>query len=193
MPRPNLPASVVSDTQCQALNVAIVVSITLASGNVVSVWSGVGPGPGGAVGVGSFLAVSSIEEGNDVFARGIVLTLSGFNASLISDVLSDYAQGLPVTVYLSINGTLYPAWVGRTDQPRISVSGNTASISVACENRLVEMNTSATQFRYTQECQAIFYPNDLAFSAVNSVAVQSQLYWGRVPNNQNLGVGTNGL
>jgi hypothetical protein len=91
-------------------------------------------------------------------------------------VLSDYTQGLPVTVYLVINGTLYPAWVGRTDQPKIQVSGNTASISVACENRLVEMNTSATQFRYTAECQKIFYPDDRAFDAVNSIAVQSQLY-----------------
>ena len=81
----------------------------------------------------------------------------------------------------------------RTDEPEIQVSGTTESISIACENRLIEMNTSATQFRYIQECQAIFYPNDLAFSAVNSIANQSQLYWGRIPNNQNLGVGTNGL
>jgi hypothetical protein len=187
MPRPNLPASVVSETQSQALNVALAVSITLATGNVVSVWSGVGPGPGGTVGVGSFLAISSVEEGSGVFARGIVLTLSGFNAALISDVLSDYAQGLPVTVYLVINGTLYPAWVGRTDQPRISVSGTTASISIACENRLVEMNTSASQFRYTSECQNIFHPNDRAFDSVSFIS-QSQLFWGRIPNAQNIGI-----
>lgn len=67
----------------------------------------------------------------DVFARGIVLTVSGFNASLLSHVLNDYRQGMPVTVWLLINGTPATAWSGRTDQPRISVSGQTASISIA--------------------------------------------------------------
>ena len=126
MPRPNMPASVVADTQSQALNVAIAVSITLASGNVVNVWSGVGPAPGinggdSFTGIGSFGIISNLEEGVDVFARGIVLTLSGFNASLLSDVLNDYRQGLPVTVYLLVNGTPVTAWSGRTDQPTIQV------------------------------------------------------------------------
>lgn len=189
MPRPGLSSSTVTATQSQALNVALVVSMTMADGSNVSVWSGVGIGPGGSIGVGSFLAISNIEEGADVFARGIALTLSGFNAALLTDVLSNYRQGLPVTVYLVINGTMYPAWSGRTDAPKISVTGETASITVACENRLVEMNTTASQFRYTSQCQNIFYPNDRAFDSVTMISQQT-LYFGRVPGNTNLGIPT---
>lgn len=194
MPRPGLSSAVVSATQGQSVNVAIAVSIQLQSGAIVNVWSGVGPGPtpdGGDnfIGVGSFGMISAIEEGNDVFARGIVLTLSGFNAALVTDILGDYRQGLPVSVYLVINGTLIPAWKGRTDQPKINVNGTTASISIACENRLVEMNTSASQFRYTGECQKIFHPNDLAFDSVGSIAAQT-LYWGRVPGHNPVGIPT---
>lgn len=138
--------------------------------------------------------ISTIEERNDVLARGIVLTPSGLQClSLISDVLNDYRQGFPATVYLLVNGTPVTAWSGRTDQPRLAVNGQTASLSIACENRLIEMNTSAMQFRYTAESQNIFYPSDRAFDAVASIATRSQLYWGRIPNGQNLGIGTNGL
>jgi len=37
-------------------------------------------------------------------------------------------------VYLGIS------WAGRTDQPTIEMDGSTATISINCENRLVEMN-----------------------------------------------------
>jgi hypothetical protein len=194
MPRPGITQATITATQGQALNVAIAASITLADGSKVNVWSGVGPAAapnGGDVftGVGAFGGISMIEEGTTVFARGIVLSLSGFNTALLSDVINNYAQGMPVTVYLLINGTPITAWTGRTDQPKVQVLGDKASISISCENRLVEMNTSATQFRYTSECQNIFYPNDRAFDATSFIA-QSTLYWGRTPGATNIGIPT---
>ena len=51
-------------------------------------------------GVGSMLGVSQIEEGSNVQARGIVITLSGLDPIELPEVLSDFKLGLPVTVLL---------------------------------------------------------------------------------------------
>jgi hypothetical protein len=138
--------------------------------------------------------LSTIEEGSDVQARGIVLTLSGIDPTLLNDVLTDYRQGLPALVWLGVfdasnNIHAISAFSGQTDQPTITVDGSTASLNIACENRLVEMNTQSSFRRYTNEDQQIDFPGDLGFSAVNQIQEQT-LYWGRTPGNQNLGVST---
>lgn len=45
MPRPGIIATTIRDTQSQALNVAIAISITMVSGQIVNAWSGVGAAP----------------------------------------------------------------------------------------------------------------------------------------------------
>jgi hypothetical protein len=140
------------------------------------------------LGVGQFGGLSSIEEGTNVQARGIVLTLSGIDLTLLTGLLTDYRQGLPVLVYLGFfdptSGALVAspicAWAGRTDQPTLTVSGDAATLSVACENRLVEMNVSVDR-RYTAEDQNLDYPGDVGFSFVPSIQAIT-IYWGKFPS-----------
>ena len=69
------------------------------------------------------------------------------------------------------------------DQPTIDVSGDAATITVNCENRLYEMNVPANR-RYTQEDQQRDYPGDLGFQFVNSIQ-ESQIFWGTGPGTSN--------
>lgn len=200
MPRPDATPEFVAAVQSAYARPGIFVQINFTTGPVY-VWSGVGSKTwGGATyqGVGQFGVVSNVEEGATVQARGIVLTLSGIDATLLGDTLSNYRQGLPALVYLGFfdaSGNLIPnpirSWSGRTDQPTITMDGDTATIAIACENRLVEMNTNSSFRRYTNEDQQIDYPGDLAFASVNAIQQQT-LYWGRTPGNQNLGVSSGG-
>lgn len=143
-------------------------------------------------GVGSMLGISQIEEGANVQARGIVITLSGLDPIELPEVLSDFKLGLPVAVYFGLFEASAPttliaspvfAWAGRTDQPTVEVDGTTATISINCENRLVDMNVAVDR-RYTNEDQQRDYPGDLAFQFVDALQEQT-LYWGRTPTSSN--------
>jgi hypothetical protein len=196
MPRPDVTPQFLAAIQSPYVKPAIFVQITFSNGPL-NLWSGVGTiSANGAIwtGVGQLGNISNIEEGTNVQARGISLTLSGIDPTLLSELINDYELGAQVLVYLGLfdqNNALIPnpilSWAGRTDQPTLIVNGDTATLTVQCENRLVDMNVSVER-RYTSDDQQIDYPGDLGFAFVT--AIQSQtIYWGRHPsNNNNLGV-----
>lgn len=143
------------------------------------------------LGVGALGSISTVEEGSNVEAKGVTLTLSGFDATLLTDVLVDFRLGLPVVVYLGLfdaTGALIPdpitSWAGRTDQPTVEVTGETASISINCESRLLSMNVAADR-RYTNDDQQIESPGDEGFKFVAGIA-EMQIYWGRTPTKSNV-------
>lgn len=139
-------------------------------------------------GIGTLLSVSSIEEGSDVYPRGITLSLSGFDPDLLAEALGNVRQGLPVIVYFVL---FYPgsprgiiadpliAWAGKMDQPVIDASAETATISLNCENLLSAMNV-AVERRYTTEDQQRDWPGDAGLSFVYGIQDQTIL-WGRIP------------
>jgi hypothetical protein len=167
---------------------AIFVEFHLSTG-IVYTWTGRGPLSWNGhtwTGVGTFGGLSIVEEGTNIQARGITLTLTGLNPALLDDVLNEYSVGLPVNVYLGLfdnAGTLIPdpvcCWAGETDQPTISVSGDEASIEISCENKLVQMNV-AVERRYTHEDQQLEHPGDLGFEFVNAIQ-DIGIFWGRHP------------
>lgn len=140
-------------------------------------WSGVGPVTWNGqtwAGVGSLLAISQIEDGCTVEARGISITLSGFDPTVCAAVMADFQLGLPAVVLLgaysdgSIIASPVTAWAGRTDTPELSVDGKTATVSINCESRLVDMNNPSER-RYTMDDQTMTWPGDIAFMFVNSL------------------------
>jgi len=140
--------------------------------------------------VGSLGSISTIEEGSTVEAKGVTLTLSGIDATLLTGILTEFQVGLPVLVYLGLfdsSGSLIAdpivSWAGRMDQPTLDVDGTTATISIACENRLVDMNVAVDR-RYTNEDQQLDHPGDRGFEFVNSIQ-EVMLYWGRSPSSHN--------
>ena len=174
------------------LRPALFVQATFVSGPLY-VWSGIGPITWNGqvwIGIGTLGSVSTIEEGSTVSAKGITLTLSGLDPTLLTDVMEEFQVGLPVMVTLGVfddTGALIAdpvcCFSGRMDQPTIDVSGTTASIAINCENRLVEMNVSVER-RYTDEDQQLDYPGDLGFQFVNGIQ-DAQIYFGRSPSSKN--------
>lgn len=128
------------------------------------------------LGGGRVLNLSPVEEGSNVGARGIVVSLSGIDAALLPGVLSDYKVDGVVKLWLGAldggTGSLIPdpipAWFGRIDQPRVRYAGSLATIEVSCENRLI-VNGIAPDRRRTHDDQQLVALGDLAFSEVNSL------------------------
>ena len=192
MPRPDATAAFITALAQPMIRPAFFVQATFATATLY-LWTGRGNVSWNGqtwIGVGTLGTVSTIEEGSTVKARGITLTMSGIDATALSDVLNEVQQGLPALVYFGLfddSLALIPnpvtGFAGRMDQPTLDVDGTTASISIACESRLMDMNTPAER-RYTQEDQQRDYPNDEAFQFVNGIQ-ETTIYWGRTPNSTN--------
>lgn len=186
MPR-DMSVAMLAAIQSQVIQPAIFLQAQFLSG-IVYLWTGYGNISFNGqtwTGIGDMGSITAIEEGTDVQARGITLTLSGFNASLLANVLGEIQLGFPVIIYFGLfsAGVLIPtpitSWAGRMDQSTVDVSGDTATLSINCENRLVEMNT-ARNFRYTNDQQVLTYPADTAFTWIASIQART-IYWGRTP------------
>jgi hypothetical protein len=174
-----------------ALRPAIFVEAHFQSGPVY-LWTGFGSVTWSGqiwLGIGTLGEISTIEEGGSLEARGISIGLSAFDSNLLPLVVDEVSQGLPVIVRLGLfdsSGTLIAdpviSFAGRMDQPTLTMSGETASISINCENRLVDMNIAVDR-RYTDEDQKLDYPSDRGFEWVNAIQ-EVTIIWGRHPASQ---------
>ena len=139
-------------------------------------------GGGNYLGVGTLGGVSSVTETTDVSAKGIDLTLSGIPTEYVSLALSDNYRGRQVAVYLLLFNTAMSTYEqitmfrGRMNQISINESGETSTLIVSCENRLIELNRT-TDVRYTDEAQKQLYPTDTGLQFVAAMANKS-IYWG---------------
>jgi len=124
-------------------------------------------------GIGDLGGVSNILETRDLQANGITLTLEGIAASNIAMALSQIRQGKEANVFIGLfdNTTKalivdpYELFTGETDIPIISDLGETATIGIKCENRMITLEKPRVR-RYTKEDQAIDDPTDLGFDFV---------------------------
>jgi hypothetical protein len=192
MPR-NMTVAYLAAIVSRDLKPALFIEANFTSGPVY-IWSGFGPITwNGQVwtGLGSLVGVSTIEEASAVSAKGITLSLSGIDVTLLTGILDEFQLGLPAVVSLglfdatgvTLIASPVTSFAGRMDQPTLDVSGTKATISVNCESRLVDMNTSVER-RYTDEDQQLDYPGDLGMSFVNGIQ-ETQIYWGRTPSSKN--------
>lgn len=189
MPRPDVTSDFVAAIDSGMIRPAFLVEANFTSGPL-NVWSGRGDLTWDGktwTGVGTLGSISTIEEGSNVEARGVTLTMSGIDVTLLTGIMQEFQVGLPATVWLAlfndsggIIGNPVISFRGRMDQPTLDVGGETATISIACENRLLDMNNSVER-RYTNEDQQRDHPGDRGFELVNSIT-EVTIYWGRTPS-----------
>jgi hypothetical protein len=192
MPRSSLSSGQLAAIQSTNLRPALFVEAHFVNGPIY-VWTGRGSITWGGhtwLGVGSLGSVSTIEEGATIDAKGITLSLSGIDTTLLADVMTEFQVRLPVLVRLGLFDASLSliddpviSWAGRMDQPTIDVDGQTCTISINCENRLLEMNVAVDR-RYTNEDQQLDYPGDRGMEFVSSIQ-DVTIYWGRTPSNIN--------
>lgn len=156
------------------------------SGNL-NLWSGIGDLTVDSVdyvGAGSLLSIGEIAETSELSANGITVTLSGVTSPLLSKARDEDYQGRELKVLLgamdAANGVISDPVVvfsGFMDTMVINDGGETATIQVTVENRLIEFERTRVR-RYTAEDQKIDYPADKGLEFVAEMA-EKEIIWGR--------------
>jgi hypothetical protein len=118
-------------------------------------------------GAGNLLAMSQIEESLEIKAAGLSVTLSGLNPAVISLALAQARQGLSGKVWLgtlaadnTVTADPFLSFEGRLDVPEISDDGESCTVVINYESRLIDLER-ARERRITHEDQQIEYPGDL--------------------------------
>lgn len=153
----------------------------------VRLWTGVGTITWDGqswTGAGNLLGMSSIQETTQIRAAGLSVSLSGVSSALISLALTDAQQGADGKVWLGFldaTGAVIAdpalAFQGRLDVPEIVDGGETCSITISYESRLIDLER-ARERRYTSEDQRIDYPDDRGFDFVPGLQ-DAVIPWGR--------------
>ena len=139
-------------------------------------------------GVGTLGNISEIEEGKAITANGINLSLSGIPSDMIALTLTEKYRGRSAFVRMvlfdlsTLAAIADPVMIfaGRIDTMSISDGGDSSSISLACESRLVDMDR-ARERRYTDEDQKELHPGDTSFRYVDGLQ-DKQIEWGQKTN-----------
>ena len=136
------------------------------------------------LGVGNLLSISAVDESTDLTATGASIVLSGIQSPFLAIARDEDYQGRPITIYLGAlddTGDLIASptvlFSGFMDVMTISEAGETSTISVTAENKLIAFDRSYVR-RYTAEDQKIDYPDDMGFEFVAKIADQ-EIIWGR--------------
>lgn len=152
----------------------------------VRAWSGIGDLSWNSqtwTGTGTLLTISAVQETAETSANGITTSLSGIPAELISLALAECSQGDAGYVYLGFikNNAIVSDPVllfeGRLDIPSIEENGETATVSISYESRLIDLERPR-ESRYTNEDQQRAYPGDLGMEFVADLQ-DKNLTWGR--------------
>lgn len=155
-------------------------------------------------GTGELLNISSIEETAEMAVKGATLTLSGVPSEVLSLALSEPYQGRVCDIYFGTfsRGSLLQEtgsyillqdgsrinlevgekgfnqlFSGYMDQMNIDDGGETSSIELKVENRLVDLERARVS-RYTKFYQQSVYPDDDGFNFVEDLQTR-KVPWGR--------------
>jgi hypothetical protein len=177
-----------------AVYLVVLADLDFSSG-AVRVHDGVGPlvfGGNTYQGIGTFGGIEVIEENIDTVARGVICTLSGIEASLISTVMTERYQGRTATFYLGLLteqiafvDTPEEIWSGRMDTMNITLSERQATIRLTCEHRLRREPQAA---RMTDEDLQLQHSGDTFFGLMAQIPLYKAA-WGDKPNSFNQPVG----
>ena len=159
------------------------------------------------VGTGNLLNVSSIEETAEMAVKGATLTLSGVPSEVLSLALSEPYQGRVCNIYFGTfsSGSLLKEtgnyillqdgsrinletgekgfnqlFSGYMDQMNIDDGGETSTIELKVENRLVDLERARVS-RYTKFYQQSVYPSDDGLNFVEDLQTR-KVPWGRSEN-----------
>lgn len=162
------------------------IDMEFSSGSIY-LWSGLGDltyNSNTYLGAGDLLSIGSIQETAELTANGATVTLGGIKQSLLSLARDEPYQGRPLIIRLGAfdeNGDLIASPVilfsGFMDVMTIADSGDTSTITVTVENKLIAFQRTAVR-RYTAEDQKIEHPTDKGFEFVAKIQ-EKEIIWGR--------------
>jgi len=181
-----MDTALAAEMEAAVLRPVLLCEFLLDSG-AIRLWSGVGDLTALGetwTGAGTLLGVSDYQETASLEAQGVTFTLSGITSSVIALALLEDYQGRACGLYL---GALDAAGVlvadpvrlfsGLLDTMQITDGGETCTLAVAAENKLVILQR-AKEARYTDEDQKARYPDDRGLEFVSGLQ-DREIVWGR--------------
>lgn len=146
-------------------------------------WNGYGDltlGGDTYTGGGSLISVSAIEEAAEIGAKGVSMTLTGISSSILTTALTENYQYRIVNIYVGAitSGTVssYKVFSGRMDVMTIAEEGETCTITLTAESRLIDLERPRLR-RWTSEDQKALDANDKGFEFINSLQ-EASIKWG---------------
>ena len=160
------------------------------------------------VGLGQLLNISSIEETSEMSVKGASISLSGIPSDLLSLALSEPYQGRIAKIYFgtfqqgsilqetsdyillqdgsrinleSTSTGFNELFSGYMDQMNIEESGDTATIEMMVENKLIDLERARVA-RFTSGYQKSVYPGDLGMDFIEDLQ-DKRVSWGRAETN----------
>lgn len=156
------------------------------------------------VGTGNLLNISSIEETAEMAVKGATLSLSGVPSELLTLALSEPYQGRVCNIYFGTFSTgslleetgnyillqdgsritlesgekgFNQLFSGYMDQMNIDDGGDSSTIELKVENRLVDLERARVS-RYTKFYQQSIYPDDEGLNFVEDLQTR-KVPWGK--------------
>jgi hypothetical protein len=164
----------------------------------LNLWNGVGNLTYGGktyVGAGTLLNVSSVQETVDLKANGLTVTLSGISGALVDQAKTEDYQGRSLVVKLGamdesndVIASPEVMFAGFMDTMKITETGETSSITVNVENKLIAFERAKVR-RFTDADQKIDHPTDKGFEFVTSIQ-EKEIVWGKTQTASGSGVGS---
>lgn len=177
-------ASVTAEVNAQTLEPAVAVELFFDSGTI-RLWSGHESrsyGGNSFIGAGNLLSINLADESTEIAAKSVSVGLNGINSSIVSLALSEDYRDRTLKIWLwfldsgSIVSDPYNVFTGYMNTINVQDSGETCSISVTAESRLVDLQRPRLR-RYTSEDQKIEFPSDLGLDFVTNIQ-EAQVKWG---------------
>lgn len=136
------------------------------------------------LGVGTLGGVSAVQETAEIQANGITVTLNGIPSEMVSLLLQEVQQGNSGKVYIGfldasnqIIADPYLMFEGRLDIPSLQENGDSATISITYESRLIDLQ-KPRETRLTDQEQQRLYPGDKGCEFVPAMK-EATINWGR--------------
>lgn len=177
-------------TQLSTGNVRPFYAISVAfKDSTLRLWTGLGDlffDSATFIGSGNLLSISNINETADIRASGVKVSLSGLDSSILSSSISQDSEGGIVKIYFGVLETSsnqtqvvdtpYQLFEGSLDTIQISETGQTATITVTVENKLITLERPRNR-RYTDQDQKNLFSGDKGLEFVDDLQ-DKELIWG---------------
>lgn len=150
------------------------------------------------LGVGDFGSISSIEEGSEISAYSINLTLSALDSTMAGAALTEDYFMRDVTIYMGILDeddalvdTPVQVWAGFMDVMSITAGASGGdSISLTCESELGKFDRSSN-LKYTHANQQKKDSTDLFFEFLKDIE-GVKISWGKAGSGTGVGGNSGG-
>lgn len=138
------------------------------------------------LGAGQLINFSDVTDSAELKSEGMIITLTGLDASILSMGLTEHYQNRPITMLTCFAdgggdsaGAAITSFKGRMMSMALNENpAGVSTITVSCENRLVDLRRPSN-LRYTKESQKYIDANDIGFNQVTSLQ-DMVLTWGRI-------------